>query len=217
MGKRDRERLDQHLQSITDLENRLKAPLAECTKPADPGDFPDMNGNEQMAEKNVVMSDLMALAIACGLTRSFSIMFSTCGSGVIMWNVGATDGQHYMNHTEAPPYTKQHGAVRFEMEQLAYFLKKLRETPEADGNLLDHMSILACTEHAEGWSHSQDDMPVLVCGKGGGRLRGNVHYRDVGGNTTKALLTALRGAGLPLTEFGYEDGHVTEGIPELEV
>jgi hypothetical protein len=163
------------------------------------------------------MSDLMTIALACGLTRSFSVMFSTCGSGVVMWNVGATDGQHYMNHTEPAPYTKQHLATQFTMTQLAYFLRKLRDTTEGDGNLLDRSSILVCTEHAEGWTHSQDDMPMLICGKGGGRLRGNVHVRDVGGNTSRALLTALRGAGLPLDAFGYEGGLTNSPITELEV
>jgi hypothetical protein len=216
LGKRDQQRLEQHLSSIGDLEARLNAPVADCTKPDDPGEFPDIESNEQMAEKNVAMSDLMAVALACGLTRSFSILYSTCGSGAVYWNVGATDGQHYMNHTEASPWTKQHQAVRFTMEQFAYFLNRLRETPEGAGNLLDNCSIFACTEHAEGWTHSQDDMPMLLCGKGSGRLRGNYHHRGSGGNTTRALLTALRGAGLPLTEFGYEDGHATDPITELE-
>ena len=103
------------------------------------------------------------------------------------------------------------------MESLGYFLKKLRDTTEGDKNLLEQSSILRVTERTEGWTHSQDDMPILVCGHGGGRLKGNVHYRQDGGNTTRALLTALRGAGLPLTEFGYEGGHVTDTISELEV
>lgn len=217
LGSRDRARLEQHLESVRDLERRLQAPQAECTLPTDPGDFPDVGGNEQMAEKNRAMSDLMALALACGLTRTFSIMFSTCGSGCVMWPVGATDGQHYMNHTEPAPWNLQHGAAKFVMEQLAYFLERLKGTPEGDGHLLDHCSILAVTEHSEGWTHSQDDMPILVCGKGNGRLRGNHHHREVGGNTTKALLSALRGAGLPLTELGYEEGHVTQGISAIEV
>jgi hypothetical protein len=133
-----------------------------------------------------------------------------------MWVANSKDGQHYMNHTEPSPWTKQHNSVKFTMQQLAYFLKRLRETTEGSGNLLDHSSILVCTEHSEGWTHSQDDMPLLICGKGGGRLKGNVHHREVGGNTTKALLTALRGAGLPLKEFGYEAGKVTSGIASLE-
>jgi hypothetical protein len=134
-----------------------------------------------------------------------------------MWPAGATDGQHYMNHTEPSPWDKQHNAMRFTMEQLAYFLDRLRNTPETpDENLLDHCSILVCTEHTEGWTHSQDDMPILICGKGGGRLRGNYHHREDGGNTTRALITALRGGGLPLTEFGYEAGYVNSWISELE-
>lgn len=217
LGAADRARLEQHLDSVADLERRLGAPAAECTKPLDPGEYPDVEGKEQIAEKNAVMSDLMALALACDLTRSFSIMFSTCGSGVIMWPVGGTDGQHYMTHTEPAPWNLQHQSVVFTMEQLAYFLDRLKQTPEGSGNLLDHSSILVCSEHAEGWNHAQDDMPILICGKGGGRLVGNVHQRDVGGNTSKALLTALRGCGMPLDAFGHEGGHVTSGMSELEV
>ena len=213
----DRQRLAQHLDSIADLERRLGAPSPSCTKPDAPGDFPDVGGDEQMAEKNAAMSDLMALALACNLTRSFSIMFSTCGSGAVMWPAGATDGQHYMNHTEPSPWTKQHESVKFTMSQLAYFLDRLKQTPEGDGHLLDQCSILVCTEHTEGWTHSQDDMPILICGKGGGRLRGNVHQRDDGGNVSKAGMTALRGAGLPLTTFGHEQGAVTSGMTDLEV
>jgi len=216
LGAKDKQRLEQHLTSIAELESRLALPTAECQKPGDPGEFPDIASNEQIAEKNKAMSDLMALALACGLTRSFSIQYSTCGSGAVFWMVGATNGQHYMNHTEPAPYTLQREAVKFTMTQLAYFLDRLRNTPEGAGNLLDHLSLFACTEHTEGWTHSQDDLPMLLCGKGGGRLRGNVHYRQVGGNASRALFTALRGAGLPIDSFGYEEGFVTDRIAELE-
>ncbi len=217
LGVKDRQRLDQHLTSVNELEARLNAPLADCTKPDDPGLFPDIDSNEQMAEKNVAMSDLMALALACGLTRSFSIMYSTCGSGVVYHMVpGATDGQHYMNHTEAAPWTKQHLAMKVTMDHLAYFLNRLKDTPEGANDLLYNSSIFVCTEHRDGMSHSQDDMPMLICGRGSGRLKGNYHYRQAGGNTTRALLTALRGAGLPLNEFGYEGGYTNSPIAELE-
>ena len=163
------------------------------------------------------MSELLTLALSCGLSRAFSVCYSTCGSGAVFWMVGASNGQHYMNHTEPAPHPKQQAAVRFTMEQLGFFLDRLKSTPEGAGNLLDHCSILVGSEHAEGWSHVQDDMPLLICGKGGGRLRGNVHHRDEGGNVSRALLTALRGAGLPLDEFGHEEGLTSEAITELEV
>jgi hypothetical protein len=217
LGKNDRVRLDQHLSSVRALEARLELSQAACQEPADPGALDDLDGKEQMAEKNKAMSDLMTLALACNMTRAFSIMFSTAGSGVIMWPAGSAEGQHYMNHTEAAPYNKQHLSVRFTMEQLAYFLDKLKTTTEGDSNLLARSSLLVVTEHAEGWTHSQSDMPMLVCGGGNGKLKGNVHYREPGGNVSKTLLTALRGAGLPLSEFGYEAGRVTEGVTALEV
>lgn len=215
LSANDRVRLDSHLTQIRELETSLALNPA-CDTPLDPGEFPDLEGNEQIEQKNQAMSRLMALALACGLTRSFSIMFSTCGSGVIMWPVGLGEGQHYLNHTMPAPYGGLHNAVRFTMSQLAFFLQTLRETPEGDGNLLDRCSILVTTEHTEGWSHSQDDMPFLICGKGNGKLRGNVHARIDGGNTSRALLTALRGGGLPLTSFGYEAGLVDQGVGELE-
>src|SRR4030095_6307167 len=121
-------------------EQRLAAPIAECQKPLDPGEYPDMSGNEQMEQKNTIMSDLVPLSLACGRTRAFSIMFSTCGSGAVFWMVGATDGQHYMNHTEPSPQPLQREAMKFTMQQLAYFLERLRSTPEGAGNLLDHSS-----------------------------------------------------------------------------
>jgi Protein of unknown function (DUF1552) len=217
LGAKDKQRLDQHLTSIRELEARLSAPLADCTPPVDPGEYPDLESNEQIIEKNVAMSDLVVLALACGLTRSFSVQYSTCGSGAVFWMVGATDGHHYLNHTEPSPWTVGAAVAKFNMEQLAYFLTKLRDTTEGASNLLANSSILCCTEHSEGWTHSQDDMPMLVCGKGGGRLRGNVHFRGAGDSTTRPLLTALRGAGLPLTEFGYEEGYTNAPITELEV
>jgi hypothetical protein len=218
LGARDKIRLEQHLDSIKTLEDRLKGPLAECNTPDDPGELGDVEGNEPIEEKNRAMSDLMALALACGLTRSFSIMFSTCGSGVIMWPVGAVNGLHQLNHDQAPPAPTVHAATVFTMQQLAYFLERLRDTPEGAGNLLDSCSILCTTELSEGWTHSNDEFPILIAGKGGGRLKGGIHYRSPNQeNTSKALLTALRGGGVPLAEFGSEGGHVTEGVSAIEV
>src|SRR5690606_30293916 len=103
LGSDDRQRLESHMTRVRELEQSLQF-SAECTAPLDPGLLGDIEGNEQIAEKNRAMSQIMALALACGLTRSFSIMFSTCGSGVIMWPVGLSEGQHYLNHTMPAPY-----------------------------------------------------------------------------------------------------------------
>lgn len=217
VSSHDHRRLEQHLESIRAIERRIDLPAARCLAPAPAADIPDIAGQEQIEAKNRIMSDLLAVALACDLSRVFSVMFSTAGSGAIFWQVGATNGLHYMTHTESVPQPLVHQSVVFTMKQLAYFLGRLRDTPEAGGNLLDSCAILATTEHSEGNTHSIDEFPILTAGLAQGKLKGGRHYRSTTQeSTSKPLLTLLRAAGCPLTEFGYNLGRVTATVPDIE-
>ena len=100
---------------------------------------------------------------------------------------------------------------------LAEFLQKLVETPEGDGNLLTHSSILCTSELTDGYTHGNFDFPLLLAGKGSGRLRGNIHHRSQNSESaTDVVLTALRGAGIEATSFGAEEGFTEQSISELE-
>jgi hypothetical protein len=219
LGTNDRRRVEQHLDSIRTLEAGLAGGAGACMVPSDPGDFPDVEGREQIEQQNRAMSDLVALALACDMTRAFSVFFSTAGSGVIVWPAGAGNSLHQMCHDEPGDQPTVHATVVFTMGQLAYFLAKLRDTPEAGTNLLDRSSILITTELSEGNVHSNDDFPILTAGRACGRLRTGIHYRSHSReNTSKALLTTLRASGVPLPGgFGYDAGHVTDGIGAIEV
>jgi hypothetical protein len=217
VGASDRARLDQHFESVRALELRLAAETPACRVADNPGDFPDVDGQEQIAAKNAAMSQLLALALACDLTRAWSVKYASAGSGVVVWAAGARNGLHQMCHDEAVPQPLVHAAVTFNMSQLAVCLEALRDTPEGDGNLLDHCSILCTSELSEGNVHSNDEFPILIAGGGGGRLRPGVHYRDRNrGNASRAVLTALRGAGVPADSFGYEAGATRDSIGALE-
>lgn len=213
----DQRRLDQHLTSLRALEKQLADSGASCQPPgAAPGSVPDVMGQEQIEQKNRLMSDLLVAALACDLTRVFTVTFSTCGSGVLVWQAGATDGLHYTCHTEANPQPIVHRATVFTMQQFAYLLKKLKETPEQGGNLLDQCAILCTTEHSEGNTHSIDEFPILVAGGAGGKLKGGIHYRSkTKENTSKVLLTLLRAVGCELSEFGYNQGRTTETVAAI--
>lgn len=223
LGANDRRRIDQHFESIRALELRLAAEPISCAIPEEPGSYPDQNGQEQIEAKNEVMSELVALALACDLTRVFSVQFSTCGSGVIVHAAGATDGLHRTTHDEpmsGTPSTQPivHAATTFTMRQLATFLGKLEQSPMGSGTLLDHCAIACTTEHTDGRLHRYEDFPFLIAGLGGGRLRGNVHHRGNGSESiTKAGLTTLRAAGLNMASFGSEDGYTEQSISALEV
>jgi hypothetical protein len=214
LGRADRDRLDQHLESVRTLERRLGADLGSCGPSEAPVGIPD-GSLEPIEEKNAAMSELLALALACDLTRAFSVQFSTCGSGVVMWQVGAANGLHLTCHEESLPQPTVHNATVFTMEQLAHFLAVLRDTPEGDGNLLDQCSILCTTELSDGRTHANTEYPLLIAGGGGGRLRPGTHVRAVGESTSRAALTALRGAGVELSEWGVDAGRTTRPFSEL--
>jgi hypothetical protein len=217
LGAADKLRLEQHLESIRALEQRLAAGPTGCVPGTDPGTVVDRAEGEDIERQNQVMSELLVLALACDLTRSFSVQFSTCGSGVVVWQVGATDGLHLTCHTEAAPQPIVEAATTFTMEQLAGFLQLLRDTPEGSGNLLERCSILCTSELSDGLLHRNDEFPLIVAGKGNGRLVGGVHHRSTtADNASKVVLTALRGAGVPAASWGVDEGYVTESVSELE-
>ena len=211
----DRIRIDQHLEGIRSLEMRLQAQPLECIRP-NPITDPLDEGQEPIAEKNALMSELVALSLACDLTRVFSVMFSTAGSGVVIWQAGAQNSLHQICHDEPVPQPIVHQAVIFQMEQLSVFLDHLKSHPEGDGTLLDHCSILCTSELSEGNRHSNDEFPILLAGRGGGRLKTGHHIRySQPTNASRAVLTSLWGAGLSLDSFGAEGGRTTQGIEAL--
>lgn len=222
LGARDRQRIDQHLASLRNLEQRLASGPTACDIPNEPGGYPDIQGQEQLVEKNRVMSELVAIALACDLTRVFSVLYSTCGSGVIIHPAGATNGLHLTTHDEpmsGTPATQPivHAATTFTMSQLAYFLDQLSAIPMGAGSLLDHSSVLCTSEHTDGRIHSYEDFPMIIAGLGGGRLVGDVHDRASGRpSITRGVLTALRGGGVELESFGEDAGFTRESIGALE-
>ncbi|MCB9779836.1 MAG: DUF1552 domain-containing protein [Alphaproteobacteria bacterium] len=217
LGHSDQVRLEQHLDGIRTLELQLSAERGACGVPDSVSSWPDVDGQEQIEQQNRTMSELLALALACDLTRAFSVQWSTAGSGVVVWQVGATDSMHSMSHNETGDQPTCHAAIGFAMDNLATFLQTLKDTPEGDGNLLDRCSILCTSELSDGQVHSNDEYPIMIAGRGGGRLRSGVHYRSGSKlNTSHAVLTALRGGGVDAASFGADEGYVTSGIGELE-
>ena len=216
LGTADQQRLEQHADSIRTLENQLSLGQYECQALKDePAEVPDTAYGEDHAGKNALMSELLALALACDLTRSFSVMFSTPGSSILWWEVGATDGLHNTSHPEAMPQPTVHAATVATMEQLAVFLEALAAVPEGDGDLLTNCSILCTSELADGYTHGNDDFPLLIAGEGGGRLWPGQHVRLSGESATRVSLTALRGAGVEQASFGADEGYTDAPISEL--
>jgi hypothetical protein len=226
VGTADGVRLDQHMDNIRSIENRLSTTTmptataqAMCSAPMKPTLPAETNSKEAIAERMTAMSSLITMALACDQTRVFSIMFSGSVNGTVFWEVNATSGHHDLTHNEADPQPLVHAATIFTMQQLTTLLTSLKGVSEGAGNLLDSCAILASSDVADGKAHSINDYPILVAGRAGGKLAyPSVHYRSPNGeNASMVLMSMLRAVGLPLTTFGNKGGMVSTGLSAIEV
>ena len=212
IGASDRARLDAHLTGISEVRSRILALppqfTSACVLPEPPTeDNRDIAGIEQLQAVSTVMSDLLALAWACDLTRVASYQFSGSVGATVYSALGHTTGEHTLTH-DAQRQNDVHNAVVFVVERFAYFLGKLKASVEGTGNLLENSCILFSSDVCEGLVHSITDYPILVAGRAGGFLRyPGVHHRSTTQeNTSDVLLTCLRAVGAHLPSVGSGGG-----------
>jgi hypothetical protein len=87
------------------------------------------------------------------------------------------------------------------------YLAKLRATPDGDGSLLDHMTIMYGSGISNSNKHSGDDLPLLLVGGGAGRLRGGRHLSYTDKPTIANLLVTLMDKlDVPVEKLGGSTG-----------
>jgi hypothetical protein len=229
LGQADKIRMEQHLDGLRAIENRLQDWENACTVPDSPAqaDFGDGGSNEQKQAKAEIMSDLLATALACDLTRVFSYEWSATQSESVYWETGSTL-EHHSGVTHGDDDGAEHRAIiTFVMQNFAYLAEQLAALPEpaGGGTVLDNTLILGTSEHASGGAHDYSDHPFIMLGGAGGRIDAGVHWRDPSpgsNNAPKVLLTAVRAVGVQREYLGQEGGpggvsdrRVTEDISDL--
>ena len=171
VGASDRQRLNQHLSAIRDLEKRIarledEPPnLAACVRPADPGMIPDAEGRVQMSVRSRLMSDLLVMAYACDLTRVLSYWYSDPLSDVLYPDAAA--GHHQLTHDEPGDMPTVNRITQQIMGDGAYFLEQMEAVKE--GGTFDHCAMLFTTDVSRA-HHQIDEHPILVAGRAGGRI-----------------------------------------------
>ncbi|MBI5516655.1 MAG: DUF1552 domain-containing protein [Deltaproteobacteria bacterium] len=218
LGAADRQRLEQHLDGVRGLEQRIgrleadPPNLAACARPmAPPEAFPDMEGRPQTRAISRAVSDLLVMALACDQTRVFFNMFSQPVNNTLYGR--ATAGHHQLTHDEPGDQPQVHTILVSIHEELAYFLSALRAVREGDGTLLDHLLVLATTDCSFGRTHAIDNYPILLCGGCNGAVRAGVHYRSTSGeNASRVSLAILRAMEVRATDFGVGPGRVTDPL-----
>ncbi len=224
LGRTDKLRLEQHMDSLRTIENKLTAlqngqtpASASCLAPMQPADLPDPDEGEPLLERTELHSDLLAMALACDLTRVFSIQFSCGTSSTVFPTLNISTGRHSLSHDEGDDQPGMKASTVYIMERFATFLEKLMGVTEGTGNVLDSCAIMASTDVAEGLPHSKDDYPVLVVGgAGAGLVHPGIHYRSEDEeNTTNIHYTVVTALGLGMTSVGADEGMSSTTIPAL--
>ncbi len=117
----------------------------------------------------------------------------------------------FSHHQEDPDKMAKIAAIdKFFATQFAYFLQKLKETPEGEGNLLDNSLIVYGGAIRDGNRHDHHDLPLILAGRGGGVHKTGLHRRFPNETPLNNLfLTMLDTVGVNLKEFGDSTGRLT--------
>jgi hypothetical protein len=197
LGTLDNQRLDAHLEGVDSLQTKIEALPPLCTKPDMPDETnTDVNGVEPITSVNAAMSDLLAYAFSCDITRVASFMFIGGAAETNFSEIGQNNGHHDNTHqaSQTTQNVQVHGGVVYIMEKLAYMLEKFQATADGTGNLLDSSLVYVSSDCGEGYWHDIFDQPILVCGHGRNSVvHPGVHYRSPNGeNTTNVLVSMLQ-------------------------
>ncbi|MDT8399684.1 MAG: DUF1552 domain-containing protein [Pseudomonadales bacterium] len=188
----DRIRLDQFVTDIREIERRIAKTGAQLSDhigiPSKPTGIP-----EDVEEHIKLMYDLQVLAWQADITRVSTLMMANELSNAVYPKSGIRDSFHILSHHSNNEDSKARFAVlnNYHVGLFAYFLQKLQDTPDGDGNLLDHALILYGSGMSDGNSHNHDPLPVVLAGGASGRLQGNRHLRHPAKTPMSNLLLAM--------------------------
>ena len=172
VGSRDRERLDQYLTGVRDLEQRMvqsaeweKKPRPVVTRkvPIDPLD------PREYIEKVRLMYDMAQLAFATDSTRNITLMLDSVNSPAIQVEGKAvSDGYHNLSHHGKNPakLAQLESIDREHMKLLAGLFASLKSHKEGNETLLDRSMVLYGSNLGNANTHVTTNMPVLFAGGG---------------------------------------------------
>jgi hypothetical protein len=213
LGPEDRARVGQYLETVREVERRIQkaesqtkdAPLPDLDRPAGvPASY---------AEHARLMFDLQVLAMQGDVTRVLTFQLARETSNRSYNEIGVPDPHHPLTHHGNDPAKVARMAKinAFHVSLFAYYLEKLRSTPEADGSLLDHSLVLYGSGMGDPNIHDHVNLPVLVAGGRGTAAKGPRHIKYAEPTPLANLhLTLLDRVGVRLDAFADSKGRVDE-------
>jgi hypothetical protein len=208
LGPHDQLKLDEYTESVRDVERRIERAEEQSEVELPVIDQPQ--GVPPVFEDHLaLMLDLQLLAFQSDLTRVISFMISKEQSARPYPQIGVPEAHHPLSHHGDLPDLIAHMSKinRYHTELFASYLAKLRATPDGDGTLLDHMTILYGSGISNSNRHAGENLPLLVVGGGAGTLKGGRHlsYADEP-SMANLLVTLMDKLGVPIERLGGSTG-----------
>ncbi len=174
LGAEDQKKLDEYLFAVRDIEKRIqKIEASNSAQPTISFDRPAGSVPESFIDHSQLMFDIMTLAFQTNATRVITLIMAVEYSNRTYHEIGIPEGHHGLTHHQGDPekIEKVTRINELHAEQFAYFLNKLKTTPDGDGSLLDHSMIVYGSGLADGNRHQHDHLPTIIAGRGNGTLK----------------------------------------------
>jgi hypothetical protein len=215
LGHRDREKLDEYLTAVRDLETRLQQSQGWVTKPkprVEASVPQDVADRTDAIAKQRLMYDMIALALRTDSTRT--VTFQLSGMNAVPLIPGVSHDWHNLSHHGKDPAKINELKIieTAEFEALNDFLSSLKSVREQDGSLLDRTAVLFGSNLGNASAHDWHNVPVLVAG--GGYRHGSHIAHDTKNNTPLANLfvSLAQRMGLETDRFGSSTAAGIEGF-----
>lgn len=218
LGPSDQMKVNEYTDAVRDVERRIQK--AEEQRDLQLPSMEQPQGAPPVFEDHLAMMlDLQVLAFQSDLTRVISFMLSKEQSARPYPQVGVPEAHHPLSHhNNVPELVERMSRInRYHAQLFSQYLAKLRATPDGDGSLLDHMTILYGSGISNSTQHSGDNLPILLAGGGAGRWKGGRHVKYSGKPTMANLLVALMDRlDVPVEHLGGSTGKLPlDQVPEV--
>jgi len=213
LGAADRATLDRYLESVREIERRTELIAAQDTSNMKIPERP-VGVLDDFDKQVDLLFDLAALAYQADLTRVVSYIMVAEGTNQTYNHIGIPDSFHPVSH-HANDLERIHKLVKIQtwhMDRFAAFLKRMAETPDGDGTLLDHSIFLYGSNMGNSDQHGNYPIPTVVVGGGNGKMKLGGQFIDMPERTPLANvhLTLLNKFGIEQDKFADSTGMISE-------
>jgi len=204
----DRRRLDEYLEDVREIERRIQRAEAtarqDVTLPDVPAGVP-----ATFADHLKLLMDLQVVAFQSDITRVSTLMLARELSNAVFPETTIRDPFHNLSHHSNDRGNMDRFAQlnAYHMTKFAYFVDKLKATPDGDGTLLDHAVVLYGSSLSDGNQHNFSPLPIVLAGSASGQLKSGRHLRfPKDTHMSNLLLAVLDKLGTRLESFGDSTG-----------